>query len=109
MTRVATRYGKAPTTQVSGGMSQDLMRASSASALHDGPRRRIQKKSPTPRPTAGAHMASGANTPHAGECTVHPIEADRAAIAVVAPTEIPEKTSTGRQGIMPASMIRAIQ
>src|SRR5712692_7269154 len=54
----------------------------------------------TKRPSAGAHIAIGANTPHAVEWTLHPVEADRTAIAVVVPTEIPRKTSKGRQGII---------
>ena len=54
----------------------------------------------TKRPSAGAHIARGANTAQAGERTVHPIEAEVTAIAVVAPTEIPRKTSRGRQGII---------
>ena len=54
----------------------------------------------TKRPSAGAHIAIGANTAQAGERTVHPIEAEVTAIAVVAPTEIPRKTSRGRQGII---------
>src|SRR5439155_20823010 len=42
----------------------------------------------TRRPSAGAHIATGASTMNAGECTVHPIAADTMAIALVAPTDI---------------------
>ena len=56
------------------------------------------------RPSAGAHIAIGANRPHAGELTLHPIEAQRTAIAVVVPTEIPRNTSKGRQGISGAPL-----
>jgi hypothetical protein len=58
------------------------------------------------RPSAGAHIATGANTPHAGECTVHPIEADTTAIALVAPTDIPTKVSKGRQGVIGMPQMR---
>jgi len=42
----------------------------------------------------------GAIAAQAGERTVHSIDADKAATALVAPTEIPTKISKGRQGII---------
>jgi hypothetical protein len=51
-------------------------------------------------------MARGANAAHAGEWTVHPVNADRMAIAVVAPVEIPTTISRGRHGIIGTLSIR---
>jgi len=45
--------------------------------------------------TQDADIAIGARMPHAGECTVHPIGADSAAIAMVVSAAIPATTRVG--------------
>jgi Sigma-54 interaction domain len=50
------------------------------------------------RAAAGAHIAIGTTTLHAGEWTVHPNDADVTAIADVVPTAMATKRSSGVQG-----------